>query len=254
MFILHRFFGKLWQFWDRLFPEQVLTTPSPEVPARQVSLSPIQRGEGSSLSAPVATPTPQSAEVLAEPESTGATDSTTAAEEEGLPLPVNAVKNDLTEAARQAGEDGSTPETEVRSEESPAEPEPEPEKFLKILDLMRRTENVDFTAPDSTTRVKLRITGTGSHSDPVVVEINGYRKGTISREGLFSSSSGFYHERPIVVALLRELDSYPERTLRGSGRKTGVCAICGRRLTKPESIRRGMGPTCAARVGFRRSY
>ena len=31
---------------------------------------------------------------------------------------------------------------------------------------------------------------------------------------------------------------------------TGVCSVCGRKLRSPESIARGMGPVCAARVGI----
>jgi hypothetical protein len=31
------------------------------------------------------------------------------------------------------------------------------------------------------------------------------------------------------------------------GRKTGVCACCGRELTDPESIERGIGPICASK-------
>jgi hypothetical protein len=34
------------------------------------------------------------------------------------------------------------------------------------------------------------------------------------------------------------------------GRKTGECACCGRELTDPESIERGIGPICAEKYGF----
>lgn len=34
------------------------------------------------------------------------------------------------------------------------------------------------------------------------------------------------------------------------GRETGQCACCGRQLTKHESIKRGVGPICAARWGL----
>ena len=32
------------------------------------------------------------------------------------------------------------------------------------------------------------------------------------------------------------------------GRKTGVCAVCGRRLSNPASVARGIGPVCATRL------
>jgi hypothetical protein len=34
------------------------------------------------------------------------------------------------------------------------------------------------------------------------------------------------------------------------GLKTGVCSCCGRELTHPESIARGIGPICAGRFGW----
>jgi hypothetical protein len=34
------------------------------------------------------------------------------------------------------------------------------------------------------------------------------------------------------------------------GRRTGICAICGRGLTKAESIDRGIGPICAEKMGW----
>ena len=34
------------------------------------------------------------------------------------------------------------------------------------------------------------------------------------------------------------------------GKRTGICACCGRELTDPESIERGIGPICAEKYGF----
>jgi hypothetical protein len=34
------------------------------------------------------------------------------------------------------------------------------------------------------------------------------------------------------------------------GRTFGACALCGRTLTNPESIERGIGPVCASRAGW----
>ncbi|MEJ7804428.1 MAG: DUF6011 domain-containing protein [Telluria sp.] len=34
------------------------------------------------------------------------------------------------------------------------------------------------------------------------------------------------------------------------GQQTGMCACCGRELTDPESIERGIGPICAEKYGF----
>jgi hypothetical protein len=34
------------------------------------------------------------------------------------------------------------------------------------------------------------------------------------------------------------------------GKQTGICACCGRELSDPESIERGIGPICAGKFGF----
>lgn len=52
-------------------------------------------------------------------------------------------------------------------------------------------------------------------------------------------------ERRIVAAA-----SDPAGAAKAYGLRTGVCSICGRELTKRESIDRGIGPICAARWGF----
>ena len=34
------------------------------------------------------------------------------------------------------------------------------------------------------------------------------------------------------------------------GRETGACSVCGRTLTDPESVQRGIGPICAQKFGW----
>lgn len=41
-----------------------------------------------------------------------------------------------------------------------------------------------------------------------------------------------------------------EAALVGYGRATGACGICGRLLTDPESVARGIGPICAEKIGL----
>lgn len=47
-----------------------------------------------------------------------------------------------------------------------------------------------------------------------------------------------------------ELCSDPARAAVAYGQRTGTCACCGRELTDPESIERGIGPICAGHYGF----
>lgn len=47
-----------------------------------------------------------------------------------------------------------------------------------------------------------------------------------------------------------EVASQPADAAIAYGRRTGSCACCGRELTDPESIERGIGPICATKFGF----
>lgn len=48
-----------------------------------------------------------------------------------------------------------------------------------------------------------------------------------------------------VIALLREFDADPLAAAMKYGKLSGRCCSCGRDLTDPESIERGIGPVCA---------
>lgn len=122
-----------------------------------------------------------------------------------------------------------------------------PEMFPKILDLLHRTGKISFKASDDA-RVTLRHTGTRLRPGPIKVEINGSWKGTIGAEGYFTALQDFLNEASSVADLLRDFNRDPRSVLRRSGRETGVCAVCGRLLTNPESVRLGIGPICDGRV------
>ena len=53
-----------------------------------------------------------------------------------------------------------------------------------------------------------------------------------------------------VEAKLALIAANPFEAAVAYGRRTGRCACCGRLLTDPESIDRGIGPVCATRWGF----
>lgn len=49
--------------------------------------------------------------------------------------------------------------------------------------------------------------------------------------------------------VLTKIAANPMDALVAYGRKTGVCGVCGRKLTDPESVEAGIGPVCASKVG-----
>lgn len=53
-----------------------------------------------------------------------------------------------------------------------------------------------------------------------------------------------------VKAVLKEFNDNPEAAIKVQGLRTGQCCCCGRELTDPVSIERGIGPICADKWGF----
>ena len=53
-----------------------------------------------------------------------------------------------------------------------------------------------------------------------------------------------------VPAMVQAIAANPMQSAIGHGRQTGMCACCGRELSDPESVARGIGPICAKKWGF----
>jgi len=122
-----------------------------------------------------------------------------------------------------------------------------PEKFPTIWDMMHRTDRIGYQASNGA-EVTLKNTGTKANPGPINIKINGNERGTIGTDGHFSAVPDISDEISVVIRLLRDLDQHPREVLKKSGDATGVCAICGRELTNPESIMRGIGPVCATKI------
>ena len=50
--------------------------------------------------------------------------------------------------------------------------------------------------------------------------------------------------------ILSQIAVDPQRAMLDYGQQIGSCGHCGRTLTNPESIERGIGPICAERMGW----
>ena len=50
--------------------------------------------------------------------------------------------------------------------------------------------------------------------------------------------------------ILSQIAEDPQRAMLDYGKQIGSCGHCGRTLTNPESIERGIGPICAERMGW----
>lgn len=55
---------------------------------------------------------------------------------------------------------------------------------------------------------------------------------------------------PEHKALLAEIAVDPSKVARDYGKETGQCCLCGRELSDPESVARGVGPICEGRWGL----
>lgn len=55
-------------------------------------------------------------------------------------------------------------------------------------------------------------------------------------------------DREARAVILEAIAANPEEALANYGRQIGSCGICGRTLTDPDSIERGIGPICAGNL------
>ena len=71
--------------------------------------------------------------------------------------------------------------------------------------------------------------------------------------GKITASGDFYRSRDCDDAQAAHIVSVGRDPLGEAirhGKETGHCAICSRKLTDPESVTRGIGPTCAKKYGW----
>jgi hypothetical protein len=53
-----------------------------------------------------------------------------------------------------------------------------------------------------------------------------------------------------IQAKVLEVAKDPKAAAIAYGKEFGVCSVCGRELSDPESVERGIGPICADRFGW----
>lgn len=93
----------------------------------------------------------------------------------------------------------------------------------------------------------IAITRAGSNSatpGALYVKVEGAYVGKITRGGSHNIS-----QHSVVEAVI-DIARDPSSAAIRHGKITGQCACCGRELTNPESIERGIGPICAGQWGF----
>lgn len=88
---------------------------------------------------------------------------------------------------------------------------------------------------------------TGRNVGFLYVKANGGYMGKISPAGEFSPSLGCGDD---VRGALEKLAADPRGEIIAYGQATGNCAICGKGLTNPASVERGIGPICFGRYGL----
>lgn len=75
--------------------------------------------------------------------------------------------------------------------------------------------------------------------------------GSITRNGelhLKVPEDATLAERAAAREELKRLATNPIETIQQVGIETGICCLCGRELTDPESIARGVGSICASKL------
>ena len=91
-----------------------------------------------------------------------------------------------------------------------------------------------------------RAPDTGANAGALYVKVDGEYAGKVKEGKWF----GLRSAPQDTLSKLQQIAESPLDSAVPDGRKTGNCAMCGRDLTKHESIERGVGPICAERFGI----
>ena len=91
-----------------------------------------------------------------------------------------------------------------------------------------------------------RAPDTGANAGALYVKVDGEYAGKVKEGKWF----GLRSAPQDTLSKLQQIAESPLDSAVAYGRKTGNCAMCGRDLTKHESIERGVGPICAERFGL----
>lgn len=92
---------------------------------------------------------------------------------------------------------------------------------------------------------------TGKNAGSVTVDLDGAWLGLI-KDGVWSPSPVVRalpdEAKRDLEALFQDLKADPEKVCADFGRKIGRCSVCGRRLSRAESVTLGMGAECRKRA------
>lgn len=98
----------------------------------------------------------------------------------------------------------------------------------------------------SVTLGSLKVKPAKAHEGVLYVTENGEYLGKVKSNQFLRVRSCTPEQEAIVLRLLAD----PKAALEVYGKETGVCGICNRTLTDPESIANGIGPVCARGFGW----
>lgn len=164
---------------------------------------------------------------------------------------LNCMRADAMRDAReqmdaQPFEDDNAPEAALAAEQAA----PQAGEFAPVVERMQRLAA-------SLSRPKVRL------ADDVVLSIAGSGARFPGSINVTSSTrfGGVFHGRialdgtatvrdEAVLTVLRAFALDPEAALATYGHLTGQCGICGRTLTDPTSVERGIGPICLGRMSL----
>lgn len=120
------------------------------------------------------------------------------------------------------------------------------ERHFNALDISPLPDG-RYAVPNSPTRLKVLIKrGKGKWGGWIFVsDVAAY--GHRTKYGK-QSPNGYYYGK--IQDSLRIILSDPAAASKEYGRITGHCGVCGAPLENPESVKRGIGPVCATKMGY----
>lgn len=114
------------------------------------------------------------------------------------------------------------------------------------LDLSQ-VPSATYAVPGGDTRLKVRIEQGTKRWEGWTFVKDGAEYGAGKRYGIQKPGEAY---RGDIEDALRAIAADPKAALEAYGKLVGRCGVCSRKLEDEESVARGIGPVCAANLGF----
>jgi len=122
-------------------------------------------------------------------------------------------------------------------------------KIMAFLKTIQGLKNPSFKIPNGDGVLRIKLMTHGNHEGNIFVDRGAFGTGV----GKIDQNHDLIKYRSMTdedLATLKKVEENPMDEIQAAGKQLGICMICSRELENEESVERGIGPICWARLGM----